>query len=127
MSALLKDRVWVMLSEVAKRGIYPLHGSRLGVFRIPIELNENSDIAGIANDLKNSGFKIDRYADRIYVNYKWTEEGNDPLLRQHLSISLDVTVEIVTVQREHLLQTRDRVFVVSGTNQAKYFFYRIEF
>ena len=96
MSALLKDRVWVMLSEVAKRGIYPLHGSRLGVFRIPIELNENSDIAGIANDLKNSGFKIDRYADRIYVNYKWTEEGNDPLLRQHLSISLDVTVEIVT-------------------------------
>jgi NAD-dependent dihydropyrimidine dehydrogenase PreA subunit len=96
MSALLKERVWVMLSEVAKRGIYPLHGSRLGVFRIPIELNENSDIAGIANDLKNSGFKIDRYADRIYVNYKWTEEGNDPLLRQHLSISLDVTVEIVT-------------------------------
>ena len=51
-----------MLSEVAKRGIYPLHASRLGIYRIPIELTENSDIAGIANDLKNSGFKIDRYA-----------------------------------------------------------------
>ena len=85
-----------MLSEVAKRGIYPLHASRLGIYRIPIELTENSDIAGIANDLKNSGFKIDRYADRIYVNYKWTEEGMNPLLHQHLSISLDVTVEIVT-------------------------------
>src|SRR5215467_3202365 len=96
MSALLKDRVWVMLSEVAKRGIYPLHGSRLGIFRIPIELTENSDITGIANDLKNSGFKIDRYADRIYVNYKWTEEGMDPLTNQHVSVSLDLTVEIVT-------------------------------
>ncbi len=96
MSALLKDRVWVMLSEVAKRGVYPLHGSRLGIFRLPIELTENSEITGIANDLKNSGFKIDRYADRIYVNYKWTEEGMDPLMNQHMSVSLDVTVEIVT-------------------------------
>ena len=31
MSTLLTDRVWVMLSEVAKRGVYPLHGSRLGL------------------------------------------------------------------------------------------------
>ena len=54
-----------MLSEVAKRGIYPLHGSRLGIYRIPIELTENSDITGIANDLKNSGFKIDRYPDEF--------------------------------------------------------------
>lgn len=96
MSALLKDRVWVMLSEVAKRGIYPLHGSRLGIYRIPIELTENAEITSIANDLKNTGFKFDRYADRIYVNYKWTEEGMDPLLREHLSVGLDVTVEIVT-------------------------------
>ena len=47
MSALLKDRVWVMLSGVAKRGIYPLHASRLGVFRIPTEITEHSDISSI--------------------------------------------------------------------------------
>ena len=59
MSALIKDRVWVMLSGVAKRGIYPLHASRLGVFRIPVEVTERSDISSITNDLKSSGFKID--------------------------------------------------------------------
>ena len=52
MSALLKDRVWVMLSEVAKRGVYPLHGSRLGIFRIPAEITERSDINAIINSLK---------------------------------------------------------------------------
>ena len=71
MSALLKDRVWVMLSEVAKRGVYPLHGSRLGIFRIPVEITERSDISAIINSLKNSGFKVDSYADRIYVTDRW--------------------------------------------------------
>lgn len=52
MSALLKDRVWVMLSEVAKRGVYPLHGSRLGIFRIPVEITEHADINAIISSLK---------------------------------------------------------------------------
>src|SRR5919108_5146160 len=96
MSTLLKDRVWVMLSEVAKRGIFPLHASRLGVFRIPVEITALSDISNIINDLKNSGFKVDAYADRIYVTYKWTEKGIDPMTQKGLSADLDVTVEIVT-------------------------------
>ena len=96
MSALLKDRVWVMLSEVAKRGVYPLHGSRLGVFRIPVDLNESSDISSIMTDLKNSGFIVDGYADRIYVTYKWNEKGIDPVSQEELSTDLLITVEIVT-------------------------------
>ena len=96
MSALLKDRVWVMLSGVAKRGIYPLHASRLGVFRIPIEVTEHSDISSITNDLKNSGFKIDTYADRIYLTYKWTENGVDQITQKELFADLNVTVEVVT-------------------------------
>ena len=96
MSALLKDRVWVMLSGVAKRGIYPLHASRLGVFRIPTEITERSDISSISNDLKNSGFKIDAYADRIYLTYKWNESGIDPTTQKDLSAELYVTVEVVT-------------------------------
>ena len=28
MSLLLSDKVWVMLSEVAKRGIYPTHSAK---------------------------------------------------------------------------------------------------
>ncbi|MGC2425457.1 MAG: hypothetical protein WA421_00355, partial [Nitrososphaeraceae archaeon] len=96
MSALLKDRVWVMLSGVAKRGIYPLHASRLGVFRIPIEVTEHSDISSITNDLKSSAFKIDTYADRIYLTYKWTENGVDQLTHKELFADLNVTVEVVT-------------------------------
>lgn len=96
MSALLKDRVWVMLSEVAKRGVYPLHGSRLGIFRIPVEITERSDISAIINSLKNSGFKVDTYADRIYVTDTWTENGKDAITQKEVEANLEITVEIVT-------------------------------
>jgi NAD-dependent dihydropyrimidine dehydrogenase PreA subunit len=96
MSALLKNRVWAMISEVAKRGVYPLHGSRLGVFRIPVDITEHSDISSIMTDLKNSGFIVDAYADRIYATYKWNEKGVDPLNQEELSADLLITVEIVT-------------------------------
>ena len=58
MSVLLQDRVWVMLSEVAKRGVYPLHGSRLGIFRMPVDITERSDVTGIFNDLKGADLKL---------------------------------------------------------------------
>ena len=96
MSALLKDRVWVMLSEVAKRGVYPLHGSRLGIFRIPVEITGHSDINAIINSLKSSGFKVDSYADRIYVTDRWTESGIDAITKQAVEANLEITVEIVT-------------------------------
>jgi NAD-dependent dihydropyrimidine dehydrogenase PreA subunit len=96
MSALLKDRVWVMLSEVAKRGVYPLHGSRLGIFRIPVEITGHPDINAIINSLKSSGFKVDSYADRIYVTDKWTENGIDAITKQAVEANLEITVEIVT-------------------------------
>ncbi len=85
-----------MLSDVAKRGVYPLHASRLGIFRLPIELTERSEIATVMNSLKSSGFKVDSYADRIYVTYKWTENGVNPVTEKELSADLDITVEIVT-------------------------------
>jgi len=85
-----------MLSGVAKRGVFPLHASRLGLFRIPVEITEHSDISGITNDLRNSGFKVDSYADRIYVTHTWSEDGIDPLTQKRLSALLYVTVEIVT-------------------------------
>ena len=96
MSALLKDRVWVMLSEVAKRGVYPLHGSRLGIFRIPVEITEHPDINAIINSLKSSGFKVDSYADRIYVTDRWTESGIDAITKLAVEANLEITVEIVT-------------------------------
>jgi NAD-dependent dihydropyrimidine dehydrogenase PreA subunit len=85
-----------MLSEVAKRGVYPLHGNRLGLYRIPVEITEKSDIAGIMNDLKSSGFKMDTHADRIYVTYKWSEKGEDIITHEELVADLNITVEIVT-------------------------------
>jgi NAD-dependent dihydropyrimidine dehydrogenase PreA subunit len=96
MSVLLRDRVWTMLSGVAKRGVYPLHGNRLGIYRIPLEITQKSEIQSILNDLKSSGFKMDTHADRIYVTYKWTEKGVDPVKEKELSADLNITVEIVT-------------------------------
>jgi NAD-dependent dihydropyrimidine dehydrogenase PreA subunit len=96
MSVLLRDRVWTMLSEVAKRGVYPLHGNKLGIYRIPLEITQKSEIQSILNDLKSSGFNMDTHADRIYVTYKWTEKGIDPLTRKEISADLNITVEIVT-------------------------------
>jgi NAD-dependent dihydropyrimidine dehydrogenase PreA subunit len=85
-----------MLSEVAKRGVYPLHGNKLGLYRIPIEITEKSDISGIMNDLRSSGFKMDTHADRIYVTYKWSEKGVDQITNEEVSADLNITVEIVT-------------------------------
>jgi NAD-dependent dihydropyrimidine dehydrogenase PreA subunit len=85
-----------MLSEVAKRGVYPLHGSRLGIFRIPVEITSKSDITSIINSLKSSGFKVDSYADRIYVTDRWTENGIDAITQQDVEANLEITVEIVT-------------------------------
>ena len=85
-----------MLSEVAKRGVYPLHANRLGIYRLPIEITEKSEIQTIMNDLRSSGFKMDTHADRIYVTYKWSETGIDPVTGKELSADLNITVEIVT-------------------------------
>jgi NAD-dependent dihydropyrimidine dehydrogenase PreA subunit len=96
MSVLLKDRVWTMLSEVAKRGVYPLHGNKLGLFRIPVEITQKSEIQSIMNDLKSYGFKMDTHADRIYVTYNWTEKGIDQVTNDEVSADLNITVEVVT-------------------------------
>ncbi|MFY9964293.1 MAG: ferredoxin family protein [Nitrososphaeraceae archaeon] len=96
MSTLLTDRVWVMLSEVAKRGVYPLHGSRLGLYRIPIDLTSNAEITQVANEMKKLGFTVDTYADRIYITYKWNEEEFDEMEQKRLMANLSITVEIVT-------------------------------
>ena len=96
MSTLLTDRVWVMLSEVAKRGVYPLHASRLGLYRIPIDLTSSAEIAQVASEMKKLGFTVDTYADRIYITYKWSEEEFDQTEKKHLKANLSITVEIVT-------------------------------
>jgi NAD-dependent dihydropyrimidine dehydrogenase PreA subunit len=96
MSTLLTDRVWVMLSEVAKRGVYPLHASRLGLYRIPIDLTSNAEITQVANEMKKLGFTVDTYADRIYIAYKWNEEEFDEMEQKRLKANLSITVEIVT-------------------------------
>ncbi|MDP9197563.1 MAG: ferredoxin family protein [Thermoproteota archaeon] len=59
-------------------------------------MTERSEIATVMNSLKSSGFKVDSYADRIYVTYKWTENGVNPVTEKELSADLDITVEIVT-------------------------------
>ena len=52
MSLLLKDKVYTVQSATSKRGIYPLHGYKLGLYRLPIKLEDSYEIDSIV-----SGFK----------------------------------------------------------------------
>ena len=74
MSLLLKDRVYTMEAPTAKRGVYPLHGYKLGLYRLPIKLEEELEIQSVHDGLKNT-FEMDMYADRIFATYSWTEEN----------------------------------------------------
>lgn len=96
MSLLLKDRVWTMEAPTAKRGVYPLHGYKLGLYRLPVVLDNPDDIQSVHDGLKKT-FEVDKYADRIYVTYRWTERsGPDEDARDYQEAKLSVTVEIVT-------------------------------
>ena len=96
MSLLLKDRVWSMEAPTAKRGVYPLHGFKLGLYRLPITVDEPTDIQSIHDGLKKT-FEMDTYADRIYMTYRWTEKSMpDEDAPEYEEVELSVTVEIVT-------------------------------
>jgi len=96
MSLLLKDRVYTMEASTAKRGVYPLHGYKLGLYRLPIKLDEPLEIKSVHDGMKNT-FSMDAYADRIYATYTWTEENiPDPDAKGYEQVELNVTVEIVT-------------------------------
>ena len=96
MSLLLKDRVYTMQSPTAKRGVYPLHGYKLGLYRIPIKLDDPAEIKSVFEGMKDT-FEMDMYADRIYATYRWIEENmSDPDADGYEQANLSVTVEVVT-------------------------------
>lgn len=96
MSLLLKDRVYTMESPTAKRGVYPLHGYKLGLYRLPIKLDDPLEIQSIHDGLKNT-FEMDMFADRIYATYKWKEQNmDDPDADGYEQAELSVTVEIIS-------------------------------
>ena len=96
MSLLLKDRVWSMEAPTAKRGVYPLHGFKLGLYRLPIVLETPEDIKSVHDGLKKT-FEMDMYADRIYMTYRWTERSMpDEDDDGYEEADLSVTAEIVT-------------------------------
>ena len=96
MSLLLKDRVWTMEAPTAKRGVYPLHGYKLGLYRLPVVLDKPEDIQSVHDGLKKT-FEVDKYADRIYATYRWVERsGPDEDAYDYEEAKLSVTVEVVT-------------------------------
>jgi len=73
-----------------------MHGYKLGLYRIPIKLDDPAEIKSIFEGMKKT-FEMDMYADRIYATYKWTEENMpDPDANGYEQVELSVTVEIVT-------------------------------
>jgi len=96
MSLLLKDRVWVMESSTAKRGVYPLHSYKLGLYRLPVKLDDPYEIESIVKGLEKT-FTMDSYADRVYATYTWKEENmSDRDAKGYQSVELNITVEVVT-------------------------------
>ncbi len=96
MSSLLEDKVYVVLSETTKRGVYPLHGYKYGLFRVPAELTDKKEMQSVVAALKQA-FNIDEFADRIYVAYKWKEfDVTSPKPQDWKEAELEITVEIVT-------------------------------
>jgi NAD-dependent dihydropyrimidine dehydrogenase PreA subunit len=96
MSLLLKDKVYSVQSATTKRGIYPLHSYKLGLYRLPIKLEDKYEIDSIVSGFKKV-FAMDQFADRIYATYRWKEENMpDPDERGYKQIELEVQVEIVT-------------------------------
>ena len=96
MSSLLEDKVYIVLSDTTKRGVYPLHSYRYGLYRIPVELTDKKEIQLVTAALGQE-FKIDEFADRIYATYKWKETDVTASKPQDWKeAELEVTVEIVT-------------------------------
>lgn len=96
MSLLLKDKVYSVQSATTKRGIYPLHSYKLGLYRLPTKLEDQYEIDSIVSGFKKI-FVMDQFADRIYATYRWKEENMpDPDESGYKSIELEVQVEIVT-------------------------------
>ena len=81
-----------MEAPTAKRGVYPLHGYKLGLYRLPIKLDDPAEITSVHDGLKKT-FEMDMYADRIYATYRWVEETTGS---EYKRADLSVTVEIVT-------------------------------
>ena len=81
-----------MEAPTAKRGVYPLHGYKLGLYRLPIKLDDPAEINSVHDGLKKT-FEMDMYADRIYATYRWIEETTGS---EYKRADLAVTVEIVT-------------------------------
>lgn len=96
MSLLLKDKVYTVQSGTSKRGIYPLHSYKLGLYRLPIKLEDKHEIDSIVTGFKKV-FVMDQFADRIYATYRWKEESTpDPDDSGYKQIELEIQVEIVT-------------------------------
>lgn len=96
MSALLEDKVYVVLSETTKRGVYPLHGYKYGLYRLPVQLVKKEEIEQVVNVLK-SNFDVESFADRILVTYRWNEKDvTSSKPEEWREAELEVTVEIVT-------------------------------
>jgi NAD-dependent dihydropyrimidine dehydrogenase PreA subunit/transcription termination factor NusB len=85
-----------MEAPTAKRGVYPLHGFKLGLYRLPITLEDPVEIKSVHDGLKKA-FEMDAYADRVFATYRWKEQNmTNPDAKGYEEVELSVTVEIVT-------------------------------
>jgi len=92
MALLLKDRVYTMQAPTAKRGIYPMHGYKLGLYRMPIKLEDPAEIKSILEGMKKT-FDMYQFADRIYASFYLFEENMPDPDAERISFSFNAVVE----------------------------------
>ena len=69
---------------------------KIGLYRLPIKLEDPAEIKSIHDGLKKT-FEMDMYADRIFATYRWKEQNmKDPDAKGYEEVELSITVEIVT-------------------------------
>jgi len=101
-----------MESPTSKRGVYPLHGYKLGLYRIPIKLEDPLEIQSIHDGLKNT-FEMDMFADRIYATYKWRERNmDDPDASGYEEVELSPEMEELAKKYESLISEIEKLSVV---------------
>ena len=106
-----------MEAPTAKRGVYPLHGYKLGLYRLPITLEDPDEIKSVHDGMKST-FEMDHYADRIYATYKWKEQNmDDPDAKGYEEVELSVTVEVVTGEVVDIIY---QIFPIEKSNRNRH-------
>ena len=103
-----------MEAPTVKRGVYPLHGFKLGLYRLPILLEDPIELQSVHDGLKKA-FEMDMYADRIFATYRWKEQKS---IEEATALELENPGSSLTFLQEHFAMYREAPQYMCGSNEV---------